>query len=514
LSLEASLPWIIHMSVYQTIARNTYWSALSTVGGLVMGLITSIVLARALGAEVFGQYNYWLWLIGLLALIASPGLPQAMTKFGAEYLGREERETASAVFARLLRIELVLGALIAGIVLFCSLLIPSSDTAALALVAFSVLFVVVEVFFLAAAKGASDFRVFSQASLIGGFLYGAAAITVVSFGYGIYPLLLAYIGRRILTILLIGWKLPDHYTFPGTEAPTIPPELRHRILRYSRDIVLIFATSTIPYERFGVFFLKLFATDVDIAYYSQSFDLAVKSMAIPAIFTSTLLPAFASLQGQNDRERINQVYLSSNRIAAAIAMPIGLGGAAVASSVALLYGPEFRAMAPILAIFFVGSIGGAIASVSVSMIYSLEEQSYVVRLNAVMALVNILLSLLLVPRFGATGAALATCGSHTVSSGMIVAHAARRLQVDFPFRVLSRILLAALTAAVAAWLISTWLGGLVVAFAAALLIYPVMLRTFAALSASDQKLLNRLSQHLPPYFVPAYQGLVNFLVRG
>ena len=502
------------MSVYQTIARNTYWSALSTVGGLVMGLITSIVLARALGAPVLGQYNYWLWLIGLLALIASPGLPQAMTKFGAEYLGRGERETASAIFASLLRIELILGALVAVVALFYSLLIPSSDTAALVLVAFSVLLVVVELFFLAAAKGALDFRVFSQASLIGGFLYGAAAIAIVSFGYGIYPLLLAYIGRRILTILLIGWKLPDHYTVRSAEALTIPPELRHRILRYSRDIVLIFATSTIPYERFGVFFLKLFATDVDIAYYSQSFDLAVKSMAIPAIFTATLLPTFASLQGQNDRARTDRVYLSSNRIAAAIAMPIGLGGAAVAPSVALLYGPEFLDMAPILAIFFVGSIGGAIATVSVSMLYSLEEQSYIVRLNAVMALVNIILSLLLVPSFGATGAALATCVSHTASSVLCIAHAARRLQVALPFRVLSRVLLAALSAAVAAWLISTWLGGLVVAVAAALLIYPVMLRAFAALDVSDQQLLGRLTHHLPQSLAPAYQGLVQFLVRS
>lgn len=502
------------MSVFQTIARNTYWSALSTVGGLVMGLITSIVLARALGAAVLGQYNYWLWLIGLLALIASPGLPQAMTRFGAEYLGREERETASAIFARLLRIELTLGALIAVVVLFYSLLVPSSDTAALVLAAIAVLLVVVELFFLAAAKGALDFRIFSQASLIGGFLYGAAAIAIVSFGYGIYPLLLAYIGRRILTILLIGWKLPSYYTVRGTEALTIPPELRQRIVRYIRDIILIFATSTIPYERFGVFFLKLFATDVDIAYYSQSFDLAVKSMAIPAIFTATLLPVFASLQGQSDRERIDRVYLSSNRIAAAIAMPIGLGGAAVASSVALLYGPEFLDMAPILAIFFVGSIGGAIATVSVSMILSLEEQSYIVRLNAVMALVNIVLSLLLVPSFGATGAALATCGSHTVSSAMLMAYASRRLQVALPFQVLGRILLAALTASLAAWLISMWLGGLVVAVAAALLIYPVMLRAVAALDDTDRHLLSRLSQHLPQSMVPAYQGLVAFLVRS
>ncbi len=502
------------MSVYQTIVKNTYWSALSTVGGLLLGVVTNIVLARVLGASLLGQYNYWLWLIGLLALVASPGLPQAMAKFGAEYLGQEERETASAIFVRLLQIELLLAALVGGLVLVYTLAAPSSDAAALALVAFSVLLVSVEVFFQSAAKGAQDFRIFSQASLIGGFVYAVASIVAVSLGFGIYTLLVAYIARRILAITLIGWKLSSHYTLSGALDFSIPPELRHRLIRYSRDIILVFVTSTIPYERFGIFFLKQFSTDVDIAFYSQSFDLAVKSMALPAIFTATLLPTFASLQGQNDRGRVDRLYLSSNRIAAAVAMPIGLGGAAVASSVALLYGPDFLAMTPILAIFFVGNIAGSIASVSVSVLYSLEEQSFIVRLNGLMALFNIILSLLLIPNYGAIGAAIATCGCHTVSSAICIAHTARRLQVDLPFRILSRILLAALTASAVAWLVSTWLGGLVVAVAAAFLVYPVMLRLYAALDDSDQLLLNRLSQHLPQSLVPAYQGLVQFLVRA
>ena len=192
------------MSVYQTIVKNTYWSALSTFGGLLFGLITNIVLARVLGASVLGQYNYWLWLIGLLALVASPGLPQAMAKFGAEYLGQEERETASAIFVRLLQIELLLAALVGGLVLVYTLAAPSSDAAALVLVAISILLVAVEVFFQSAAKGAQDFRIFSQASLIGGFVFAAASIVAVSLGFGIYALLLVYIARRIIAIILIG----------------------------------------------------------------------------------------------------------------------------------------------------------------------------------------------------------------------------------------------------------------------------------------------------------------------
>ena len=501
------------MTIFQTIARNTFWSALSTFGGLFLGIVTNIVLARMLGAAMLGQYNYWLWLIGLLALVASPGIPHAMTKFGAEYLGREEGQIASAIFGRLLQLELVLGAAAGLLVLVSSWVVPGSDTLALAAVAFSVVLVVVEVFFFAAAKGAQDFRIFSQASLIGGLFYSFAAIAIVTFGSGIYLLLLAYIGRRIIAIILVGRKLPAHFSFRGAMSLNMPPDLRRRILLYCRDMVLIIATSTIPYERFGIFFLKRMATDVDIAFYSQSFDLAIRAMAIPAIFTATLLPTFSALHGGEQRDRINRIYLSSNRIAAAIAMPIGLGGAAAAYSVALLYGPEFLPMAPVLAIFCVGHISGAIASVSVSMLYSMEEQGFLVRLNAVMALLNIVLSLILIPSLGATGAALATCSSHTISSIVCMTHVSRRLQVTLPFRVLSRVSMAALLAAVVAWLVSTWLGGLVVAVATAALTYPAMLRMFDALDDTDQHLLSRLNQYQPQSLKPAYENLLHFLVR-
>ena len=98
---------------------------------------------------------------------------------------------------------------------------------------------------------------------------------------------------------------------------------------------------------------------------------------------------------------------------------------------------------------------------------------------------------------------------------MTIAHASSRLQVELPFRVLSRVFLAALSAAaLAAWLISTWLGGLVVAVAASLLIYPVMLRALGAMDASDQELLARLGQHLPRSMERTYHGLVQFLIRG
>ena len=523
-SFLAPLPTLLRMSLYSTVAGNILWNALSTIGGLLFGLVTSIVLARTLGPTVIGQYHYWIWVTTLLVLIASPGPAHAMTRFGAEFLGKQERPTATTLFVWLLLAELALGGLVCVAALLFAWRAQATDPLALALVAIAVLPAVVERLFLAAAKATQEFRFLSQASLAGNLFYAVFAIAAVSLGYGIYALLLIATARRIVTLSLIGWKLPTHYSVrdafrfsPGNGAApwglaAIPPELRRRLLLYCRDITLILVIDAVLYERSELFFLKRFSTDADVAFYSQSFDLALKAMAIPAIFSGVLLPTFSSLAGQRDWDRFNALHTSSYRILALVAMPIGLGGAAIAPAFVLLFGLEFLPMSPVLAILLVGNIVGALATVSSTILHSMEEQNFIVRLGFLVAILNIALDLLLIPNYGATGAAFANSGSQLVSGVVGITYSTRRLNLSLPLRSLVRIAMAALSAAAIAWLITASLGGLVLAIAAAILVYPVMLRLFVALEASDYDLLTRATAYLPETVTPAYQTLISFLV--
>ena len=162
-------------------------------------------------------------------------------------------------------------------------------------------------------------------------------------------------------------------------------------------------------------------------------------------------------------------------------------------------------------ILLVGNIVGALATVSSTILHSVDEQGFIVRLGLIGVLLNIGLNFLLIPRYGAIGAAFANSGSQLVSGVVGITYSTRRLNLTFPLRSLGRIGMAALSAAAVAWLISVWLGGLVLAIGSGILVYPVMLRLFAALETSDHALLSRASVYLPGRLIPAYQGLVDFL---
>lgn len=193
-------------------------------------------------------------------------------------------------------------------------------------------------------------------------------------------------------------------------------------------------------------------------------------------------------------------------------MPIGLGAAAITPAFVLLYGPDFLPMAPVLSILLVGNIVGALASVSATVLHSADKQSFIVRLGFVAVVLNIGLDFVLIPRYGAVGAAVANSASQLVSGVVGISYSVRRLNLTFPLRSVARIALAALSAAAVAGLISSWLGGLVLAIAAGILVYPVMLRAFAALDTGDRALLRQMHAYLPKQLEPTYQSLVDFLV--
>ncbi len=500
------------MNATPSVTSNVLWNALNTAGTLVFGLVTSIVLARILGPAEIGRYHYWVWVARFLVLFSSPGLTQAMTRFGAEHLGKGDRQTASALFMRLFVIELAIGTLVAASTFIYALTAPLQEVTALVLVALSVLPAVVERHFHAAVTGSQDFRFLSQIGLTANLLFSVTAIVAVSLGFGLHALLLILLARRVVQLLLIGWKLPVYFSLRGAHRIPMPPDLLRRVLLYCRDVTLILIIDSILYDRSELFFLRRFATDSEIAYYSQSFELAIKAMAIPAIVSGVLIPSFSSLVGQQDRKRFGDLHYSSYRILALIAMPIGLGGAAVAPAFVKLYGPDFFEMAPVLAILLVGNIVGALAAISATVLHSVERQNIIVRLGFTVAVINIGLDFLLIPSFGAVGAAIANSGSQLISGVVGIAYTVHYLDLPFPFRALGRIGLAALASAAAAWLVSLWLGGLVLAIFAGILAYPVALRFFAALDESDQSLLNRLTPYLPRSVIPLYQGLIDFVL--
>jgi O-antigen/teichoic acid export membrane protein len=62
------------MGMAVTIAKNSVFSIIASMSEMLVGFVTSIVLARSLGTEQYGIYAYLLWFLGLLTIVINLGL--------------------------------------------------------------------------------------------------------------------------------------------------------------------------------------------------------------------------------------------------------------------------------------------------------------------------------------------------------------------------------------------------------------------------------------------------------
>ena len=93
------------MSNTKTIFRNTGWYGLENIISSVLGLITSIAIARTLGPSKMGYIIYVMWIASVVSSLGSLGIPATTRKYMAEFLGMGDRGTARYIYFRTLLLQ-------------------------------------------------------------------------------------------------------------------------------------------------------------------------------------------------------------------------------------------------------------------------------------------------------------------------------------------------------------------------------------------------------------------------
>ena len=435
------------------------WSSLAGAVAAGARLLALLALARLLPPAEFGRVAWALWTAELLALWATAGWSQAVTRYTAELEAEDEPEVARAL-ARDLARGSVWGALVAGAIWVVWLLTRETVTLALALVAW--------VYF--AAAGAGMFapawlqgrRAFAQQAglsalggwlalaggVVGGALAGAAG-ALAGLALGVTP-----------AVWLVVRDL-------GPSAPDVAPALRRRARRFAWVTAGAAALSAVVWNRAELLLLEAWAEPVVVGHYAAALLYASLVGQVALLGRSALLPHFTSQREPADRRAS---YERTTALLGWLLIPAGVVGAVVApTAVAVLWGQAYAPAWPLFAALSLGGLvqvlaaGGALAS-------SLERNRFVLGMAAVGAVAFGLVGIGLIPIWGAWGAVAARLvGQWTMGLGGAV-YLARVVGVGLPWRPWSAAALATVPAAALAW----WLGsqwpnaaGLAAALAAA-----------------------------------------------
>ena len=200
-------------------------------------------MARIIGPQKLGYFNYVMWLANMSGIVGSVGVPMTTRKYMAEYLGRGEPGVARAVFFATMQLQVLIASAITAIAL--AIVFVFGDPHHRLVSAFQVASILpaMLVFVPSQANVArEDMRANVASSIVGGILWLAGIMLSLLMGWGLLGIAVGILISRTTEFVLrfipvLRWvrRLPDG---------VLPSSLKHRMVSFSgQSMVCLLYTS-------------------------------------------------------------------------------------------------------------------------------------------------------------------------------------------------------------------------------------------------------------------------------
>ncbi len=497
----------------ETIARNTLWYGAENIAGLLTAGLTSILVARSFGPATIGHFSFIVWVTSVSALIGSFGLPLTTRKYMAEYLGRGDGGTARAIFFASLRTQtlLALGVACLGTAAALTMFQPGYRFVAALLFAALIPQMIISV--PSQANNASErFASNVPGSLAGMLVHAGGIALTLSFGWHLPGLAWSMLISRTVELIIklvsaLGWigKLPK---------TDLPGHLRKRMLGFACGAFAFTALNYLVWERSDVLLLKLLQTDIrQIAFFSLPFSLVESTLMVPRTLASALGASSLTHYGGN-RQNSYRITELSFKYTLMCGLPLLVGLAALSTPVVgLLYGPAYRPAAHVLAMISILAVAKSVLAPVQTLYFATEKLGLVLWVTCLSGVVNILMDVTLIPRYGAMGAAVANGVAQALAAVLLWRQAVRIFNLRLHRRWLSGIALSTgvMAAAVlpAVVFLHHWIN-IPIAIAVGACAYLLMIRVTSLISTEERERLLQLAS-TAPVFERAVVWLTNFL---
>jgi O-antigen/teichoic acid export membrane protein len=457
------------------------------VGLLFTNLIFTAILVRLLGSAKYGEYALVLSILNVSMILINAGVNDGVRKFVAEE--RSVPAWADDVLGFYIRFGGVLAA--GGALAFvgsnllgitATLIGPGYEP----YFCLTALVVVGRQFFSivrSSLMGQGLESVSEPLLVLKRVVLGIVGLSLVYVGYGVSGVLA---GEVVGTVLVTGvgfYFVSKQYDVRAVARISSNLPRRELVSFNSRSVVLILLTMSLLHV--DIILLQQFEGNAATGYYKAALIIAELVWFVPVALQTVLLHSMSELWSRRDQSTVTELAARVTRYTLLLTLVMVMGIAALADPfIPLYYGTEFvPAITPLL-LLLPGTLGFAVARPISAIGQGKGELTPLIIATGTAALLNLVLNLVLIPRFGMAGAAVATSVGY---GSMLAFHGLAAFRIGFnPFADLRAV--RTLSAALAAvpvifgvtWLLDFHLVSLVVVPPLGFLVYSlVALRTRA-----------------------------------
>ena len=396
--------------------------------------LTSLFLARLLGAKGYGAYAYALSLVGFINVFVVFGLPTLTTRQVSIYNSKKEWCYLKGFLQWSNRFVLV-NALMATAILFVATFILQSHLNQEMLLPFRIAILLLPFLGLLQLKEVAiqglKHIIMGQisSSLVRSLVFLAILTTTYFSNLNLNPSrAIEFNITAVIIALVFSTYILKNY---------LPPEINLKKAKYKTKFWI---KSAIPLLLSGVLALINSQTDIIMlgtikgAYSTGIYAVATRvATLIIFILTSVnaaIAPTVAELYSKRELRRLQNVITKSAIAVFFLSLPIAFFLIFKGKLALWLFGKEFVAGTGALAILSIGQLINASAG-SVGLILAMTGHEKDVAVGVgVSAVVNVILNAMLIPHFGAKGAAIATSTSMIMWNIILGIYVYKRTRLD------------------------------------------------------------------------------------
>lgn len=380
-----------------------------------------LFFVRYLTKSDYGALAYALSIILLLRAVALFELPVTLARFLPIY--REERRDGDLLGSVVMSVGIVAGlgvlialALDAGLVLLD--LHPTDDQDALVVLSILVLVVPLEALDILLtslfATFASPRAIFIRQAIVGPGLKAALAVTVVATQAGLVSVALGYAVVDLVCLVIYGALFVLLLKREAAAASRRRTQLSFP-LRTTIGFAAPLLASTLVWilmESSDAILLGYFHSTEEVAAFRAVLLVAALNQGVSFTFALLYTPMLARLYARSARAEMRDFYWRSTLWVTVLSFPVFLLTFSFASATTSgVVGEQYADSAPIMALLALGYFFHCSLGFNGLTLRVFGKLRFTVAVDVAAAAANVLVNLLLIPRWGAIGAAVGTSGT-------------------------------------------------------------------------------------------------------
>jgi O-antigen/teichoic acid export membrane protein len=393
---------------------------------LLLTFIMTPIIVGHLGKSAYGLWAVFGSVMGYFGLLKF-GLGTATTKYTAEYRARNDLEALSKLISSVSMVFIVVGIIIVFTCIGLTPFLPSflqipKDLLSAGRVTFITMGFSLALGLFASVFGSMIYGyqrvdVWRTFSIIQAIVNALFILLFFRLGFGLVGIAFASFLSVFLLLTLYLIFINHHSNYKIVLHPRLADlKTIKRIAPYSLRSFILILSALILYQTdslvIGIFLGVSFVTSYAIAY-----QLCFYSTYLFSLITETVFPTFTRLYTLNDIDRLRSLYLRILKISVAIVVPIAIAlGIFGHSFINLWVGEKNSVGIDVLLVLVVMNFFHAFGTPAGLLLQAIGENRKFMYSEIVNALLNLLLSVILVKKIGVLGVALGTLVAHLCTS--------------------------------------------------------------------------------------------------